>query len=230
MANIIVLERARLTRPLRLLDIACGQGRLRPYCAGMPDIHFTGLDISDSSLQFARERGYTDVVIANLRHGLPLANDAFEVVVCSYILEQLQSPDMLVDEVERVLVPGGLFLVGAPIRTWWNRLLRIYVVPLLNRKKRDVLAAGMGPVQFFTLESLKILLYHFRIENLRGYRFFSAGRWLALENRYWFYRINAAWGKRFPHWSSEIIAVARKRSRTMPVETASGGSGGTPQC
>ena len=196
--------------PLTLLDIGCGEGRLILY-GPFPDVKFSGIDVSQSSLETARKRGYAEVMQGNLADRLAGQDESFDIVVCSHILEHLPDPGKMVSEVMRVLRPGGLFILGVPICMWWTRLLRIHLVPLLVPKKRpELLASGFGHVVFFTLPSLRALLGNFQIEDIRGFRFFSAGRYLPLENWRWYYRLNTAWGKVFPRLTSEINVIARK--------------------
>lgn len=212
-AEFLAREFALSRRHLKLLDVACGQGRLILY-GPFPGLDFCGIDASRSSLATARERGYAHVVEGNVAHRLPFPGETFDVIVLSHILEHLSQPQTLVAEAFRMLRPGGLLVVGVPICLWWTRLLRIHLVPLLFPEKRpDVLAARSGHVQFFTLPALKNLLEPFRIEDIRGFRFFSAGRYLPLENWRWFYRLNAAWGKACPRLTSEVNVIARKPAR-----------------
>ncbi len=197
---------------LDLLDIACGEGRLILY-GPFPGIAFHGIDVRPTSLTQARDRGYKAVVQGNIVHGLPFPDRAFDIVVCSHILEHLEYPDQFVSEIERVLRPGGLLVVGVPICVWWTRLLRIHLVPRLNPEKRpEVLKKRFGHLHFFTLPSLKSLLLNFRIEDIRGFRFLSAGRYLPLEDWRWYYSLNAAWGRAFPRLTSEVNVIARKPS------------------
>ena len=210
-----VLREAQLGKqtrktPLTLLDIGCGEGRLILY-GPFPDVKFSGIDVSQSSLETARKRGYAEVMQGNLADRLAGQDESFDIVVCSHILEHLPDPGKMVSEVMRVLRPGGLFILGVPICMWWTRLLRIRLVPLLVPKKRpELLASGFGHVVFFTLPSLRALLGNFQIEDIRGFRFFSAGRYLPLENWRWYYRLNTAWGKVFPRLTSEVNVIARK--------------------
>jgi len=221
-AEFLGREIALSRRNLKLLDVACGQGRLILY-GPFPGLDFCGMDVSRSSLAEARERGYVQVVEGNVAQRLPFPDATFDVIVCSHILEHLSKPQNLVAELFRMLRPGGLLVVGVPICLWWTRVLRIHLVPLLLPEKRpEVLAARFGHVQFFTLPALKTLLRQFQIEDIRGFRFFSAGRYLPLENWRWYYRLNAAWGKACPRLTSEVNVIARKPAgtglRTPPPE------------
>lgn len=209
-AEFLAREITLSQRNRKLLDVACGQGRLILY-GPFPKLDFWGIDVSHSSLAEARERGYAQVVEGNVAQRLPFPDQAFDVIVLSHILEHLREPQNLVADAFRMLRPGGLLVVGVPICLWWTRLLRIHLVPLLFPAKRpEVLAARFGHVQFFTLPALKALLRQFQMEDIRGFRFFSAGRYLPLENWLWYYRLNAAWGKACPRLTSEVNVIARK--------------------
>jgi len=209
-AEFLKRELTSQRRQLQLLDVACGQGRLILY-GPFPGMKFVGADVSRSSLAEAIERGYAEVVEANVAHPLPFPDESFDVIVLSHILEHLAHPERLVSEAHRMLRPGGLLVVGVPICLWCTRLLRIHLLPLLLPSKRpEALAARFLHVQFFTLPALKHLLRQFRLEDVRGFRFFSAGRYLPLENWRWFYRLNAFWGQAFPRFTSEVNVIARK--------------------
>ena len=213
MAEFIRREAEPRKKPLKLLDIGCGEGRIILY-GPFPGVEFNGVDVRQSSLELARQRGYAHVVRGNLADTLSWKTAAFDVVICSHVLEHLQSPEKMVAEVSRVLKPGGLFIVGVPICVWLTRFLRVRLLPLLAPQKRpEVLTARFGHVTFFTLPSLQALLKDFQMEDVRGFRFLSAGRYLPLENWLWYYRLNAAWGRLCPRLTSEVNVVARKGSR-----------------
>ncbi|MBI1983631.1 MAG: methyltransferase domain-containing protein [Acidobacteria bacterium] len=212
MAEFIRRESVIRKKPLKLLDVGCGEGRLILY-GPFPEVKFTGIDVRPTSLEMCRERGYAKVTQANLTGALFSEDETYDIVVCSHVLEHLQSPEKMVGEVWRVLKPGGLFVVGVPICVWLTRFLRIHLLPLVAPEKRsELLAARFGHVTFFTLPSLKAVLKDFVIEDVRGFRFLSAGRYLPLENWHWYYRLNAAWGRLCPRMTSEINVVARKGS------------------
>lgn len=203
--------RAELGRKgtLQLLDVGCGIGKLRLACP-VEKIEFTGIDVRATSLEIARRNGYARLVQGNLVGALPFADASFDALVCSHVLEHLPNPENQVREIFRVLRPGGLFLMATPMSWWWNRWLRMHVLPfLVPGKKADVLAANYGHVTFFTMSSLKALLQDFVIEDIRGFRFFSS-RHLPLENWWWYYRMNTLWGKSFPRLTADVNVAARK--------------------
>lgn len=194
-----------------MLDVGCGDGNLALYLR-LADAELTAFDVSAANLERARQRGYDKVCQGDVRAGLPFPDQSFDIMVCSHVLEHLLEPRPLVKDIRRVLRPGGLLVAGVPMHTWWLRLLRVYVAPVfMPRKRRSRLNVAFGHVQFFTLPSLLDLLQDFCVEDVRGYRLFSAGRWLPLEDWYWYYRINLWWGKRFPNLTGEVNVVARNK-------------------
>ncbi len=215
MADFIQRELERKS-VVKLLDVGCGIGKLRRCCPS-PDINFTGIDARRSSLDAALGNGYRVVLQTNLVDGLPFREECFDVVVCSHVLEHLERPEALAQDVRRVLRPGGILILGVPMSWWWTRWLRIHALPLLVPKKRaEYLRSNLGHVHFFTLPSLKRLLADFQIEDIRGFRFFSS-RHLPLENWWWYYRLNRSWGRAFPRLTSEVNVVARKARKGTQV-------------
>ena len=205
-----ILAETQAKGPLRLLDVGCGKGKLILY-ARSPHVEFTGIDISGANLERARRAGYRHIKQGDVNERLPFADESFEIVVCHHVLEHLLAPERLIEELRRVLRRGGILIAGVPMHTWWVRLLRISVVPLvLPHARRSAAIASFGHVQFFTLPTFLALFREFQVEEVRGFKFFSGARHLPLENWHWYYRINIWWGKRFPNLSPEVNVVARK--------------------
>jgi len=96
---------------LRILDAGCGNGWLASLYRKGHTVH--GIDISDINLRKIRDMG-----IQPLKHDLdrelPLRDGAYDVVVCSEILEHILSPEHLLREVFRVLRPGGACVLTVP--------------------------------------------------------------------------------------------------------------------
>ncbi len=108
----------------RLLDLGCGEGRHSISAYLHSAIQVIGLDLGYSDLQTARGRlkdfpaaqsrgGFCQFVNGN-GHQLPFADNTFDQVVCSEVLEHIHDYPAVLNEINRVLKPGGLFAVSVP--------------------------------------------------------------------------------------------------------------------
>ncbi|HTK06771.1 MAG TPA: bifunctional 2-polyprenyl-6-hydroxyphenol methylase/3-demethylubiquinol 3-O-methyltransferase UbiG [Ktedonobacteraceae bacterium] len=92
-----------------------------------------GLDPSQGAIQTARsharqsglahhvsfEQGYAEA--------LPFATGSFSVIVCLDVLEHVNDLSATLNEISRVLAPGGLFIFDTINRTWLARLILIWI-------------------------------------------------------------------------------------------------------
>lgn len=113
------LVAARLTPDTRALDLGCGRGgvmeRLHPQAGFV-----AGLDFDLRSLR--EHRAPALARSSGLAEALPYADDAFDLVCCSWVLEHLADPARVFAEVARVLrrpepvegAPGGRFIFLTP--------------------------------------------------------------------------------------------------------------------
>jgi len=113
----------------RVLDVGCGEGR-HTHAAAMADVDAVGLDLDRERLAVARE-GFEETVadVAETTPGfvrgdavrLPFADETFDAVVCSEVLEHLPDYRRAIDELDRVLARGGHLAVSVP-RHWPERV------------------------------------------------------------------------------------------------------------
>lgn len=102
-------EVARL-RPQSVLDVGCGDGSfLFRYLDYKPSA-FQGIEASPSLKVQAEARGIK-VTAVDLNGLWPYADNTFEVVHCSQVIEHLHNTRLFVQELRRVLKPGGTALV-----------------------------------------------------------------------------------------------------------------------
>lgn len=106
-----------------LLDIACGTGRfLREVKANHPRLYVTGLDLSPHYLAVARRElaPWSRVrLVEAAAEAMPFADAEFDVVTCIYLFHELpvQIRRRVVDEVRRVLRPGGTLIFVDSLQT-----------------------------------------------------------------------------------------------------------------
>ena len=98
-----------------IFELAPGPGYLSIELAKMGNYHIIGLDISPTIVEIAqakaREAGVDiDFRLGNASH-MPLADDLFDFIVCSAAFKNFSEPVQALDEMFRVLKPGGKALI-----------------------------------------------------------------------------------------------------------------------
>ena len=116
----------------RVLDLGCGEGRhtIGAYIVG--EVDAVGVDLSLRDIKIARERAQPFVdennssnrglilSVANAM-ALPFADNSFDKVICSEVLEHIPDYQAVLEEIHRVLKPGGYFAASVP-RAWPERI------------------------------------------------------------------------------------------------------------
>lgn len=113
-----------LTSGDRVLDLGCGEGRhaIGVYLA--EDVESVGVDLSHEDIAIAQEKAqdFLDpqnpnksltLKVANAMD-LPFADDSFDKVICSEVLEHIPDYPGALREIYRVLKPGGVFAASVP--------------------------------------------------------------------------------------------------------------------
>jgi 2-polyprenyl-3-methyl-5-hydroxy-6-metoxy-1,4-benzoquinol methylase len=107
-----LLDLAGQRKPVgRLVDIGCGPGLLLNL-ARQRGYEVKGCDISPWATQYARDRGL-DVWTGDLASA-GYASKQFDVAIVNHTLEHVPAPRQFLEEVQRILAPEGVVLVGVP--------------------------------------------------------------------------------------------------------------------
>ncbi len=122
-------------RPARVLDLATGSGDLaaavQRACGSATSV--IGADFCAPMLRHARDRGLPSLIVADGMH-LPFADDSFDALTIGYGLRNMESWQGALQEMSRVLKPGGLLvildfslpsvpLIRGPYRWYLHRVL-----------------------------------------------------------------------------------------------------------
>jgi ubiquinone/menaquinone biosynthesis C-methylase UbiE len=107
---------ARRLRPgSDVLEVAPGPGFFAVELAQRDDFHITGLDISRTLVEIACENARNAGVQVDFRAGnasaMPFADESFDFVYCSAAFKNFSQPVRALDEMHRVLRPGGEAMV-----------------------------------------------------------------------------------------------------------------------
>lgn len=99
----------------RVLDIACGTGYGSKMLAQTAK-HVYGVDISEESIAYAKDwYGAPNLdFITGSAESIPLEDNSVDIVVSFETIEHIPDYRKFLDEVKRVLVPGGQFIVSTP--------------------------------------------------------------------------------------------------------------------
>jgi SAM-dependent methyltransferase len=92
-----------------LLDVGCGEMPFR--FALHPEIAYTGIDVEEA-LDFGMS-GHDSIKTFDGVH-IPFSDNSFDNILCTEVLEHAVDPVALVDEMRRVLKPGGTLVVTVP--------------------------------------------------------------------------------------------------------------------
>ena len=158
-------------RRLKVVDLGCGDGTCTQLsvdtCRSTPhaEVDIVGIDWSVAALSQARARHLPVVRASADRGGLPLASSSIDIVIMSELIEHLVDPDATLDEVLRVLTPGGSLLLSTPnLAAWYNRVLLMFGVQpaftevslrgIYGRPGEEV----VGHLRVFTRRALEQLL------------------------------------------------------------------------
>ncbi|MFE0100010.1 class I SAM-dependent methyltransferase [Streptomyces sp. NPDC059009] len=123
------------TGPAVVLDIGCGDGRAARTAAPLLAGHrVVGVDWSQDALRRAQAHLPYAIRGELTDGGLPFADGAADAVLFSEVIEHLVDPDSALDELRRVLRPGGHLMLSTPnLAAWYNRgLLLAGVQPVFS--------------------------------------------------------------------------------------------------
>ncbi|MFK0111937.1 class I SAM-dependent methyltransferase [Streptomyces sp. NPDC091217] len=198
--------------PATVLDIGCGDGSAGAAAARELSGHrVIGVDWSHDALRRAAFR-LPRVLRGELSGtGLPFATGSADAVLFSEVIEHLVDPDSALDELRRVLRPGGHLMLSTPnLASWYNRaLLPAGVQPVFSevslrrihgRPGREV----VGHLRLYTPRALRgfVTTSGFEVVSLAGAPFHGVPRPLRALDR-------AAC--RIPSLASILLVHARRR-------------------
>jgi len=93
----------------RVLDIGCGIGDFLKFRKNT-----VGVDVNPETVKYCQEQGH-DARLMEVDI-LPFDSSSFNSVVMDNVLEHIEDPEPILNEVKRVLIDGGCFVIGVPGR------------------------------------------------------------------------------------------------------------------
>jgi ubiquinone/menaquinone biosynthesis C-methylase UbiE len=149
-----LLEYVDLSAQANVLDLGCGTGRLLERLATkFPELRGTGLDLSPKMLQVARlsNRHHPRLIfIEGKAEALPFGDGQFDAVFNSISFLHYLEPKQVLQEVARVLTPGGRFYL-VDITTTKEQESQTFsisrqTIKFYSPQQREILGATAGLV------------------------------------------------------------------------------------
>jgi len=104
-----------LPRNLSVIDIGAGSC---PYKYLFNHCNYIAQDFGKLEDNQIQERmGYGNIDIYSEITAIPVENNSFDVVLCTEVIEHVPEPIKAVKEMGRILKPGGLLMLTAPLRS-----------------------------------------------------------------------------------------------------------------
>jgi SAM-dependent methyltransferase len=97
-----------------VLDVGCGSSHI---IGSLPE-GSVALDVLVNKLRFARRFAVPRVRASGF--ALPFASESFPCVLCSQVIEHVPMVPSMIDELCRVLAPGGRLVLGTPDYDRWE--------------------------------------------------------------------------------------------------------------
>ena len=103
-----------------VLDLGCGDGALTGLLA-MEGARVTGIDVEPKAIELAREMFLShglkgNFILQETAHFHGIGNSSFDFIVCADVIEHVQHPEIILEEIHRILKPTGMAVLTTPVR------------------------------------------------------------------------------------------------------------------
>ena len=132
----------------QILEVGCGDASFTT-CLAEYSQSVTAIDISERQIEENSGR-YPEIHFLqhDVAEPLPFANESFDVIWCSEVLEHLFAPDFALKEIFRVLTPRGRLLVTVPYHGGMKNVL------IALFKWNEHFTPSNPHIRFFTRDTL----------------------------------------------------------------------------
>jgi 2-polyprenyl-3-methyl-5-hydroxy-6-metoxy-1,4-benzoquinol methylase len=151
-------ESAGLTlRGKRVLDLGVGLGGLSAEVAHRGAL-LVGIEPGDAWRELAAKRVAAvgnGFILGAVGEQLPFAANSFDLIISLQVLEHVQNPRAVINEVFRVLKPGGyIYISYENYLSFWEPHYRVHWLPLLPKRLGAAYLKMLGRNPRFLFESV----------------------------------------------------------------------------
>jgi len=158
------IKRITTKEKIELLDIGAGRGEFNKAAASFPQVNCTGLEISEGSIQFAKEHG-VELYKKSLKELID-EGKTFDGICLNAVIEHVHEPSKFMTDISSLLRTGGALYIDCPNEpnlltmtgNFINRLLGQKAVYNLNPTWHPYCVYGFNP------KALRMLLNQNNIE------------------------------------------------------------------
>lgn len=130
----------------KVLDIGCAMGGFLDYLHAKSIKNLSGIDPTKEYVNYAKCKGHYDIKLGSAE-SIPFNNNSFDLLVMDQVLEHIVEPRKAFQEAKRVLVDGGLFYIGIPDASRYDKTYFFDFFWFLMREH----------IQHFDIEHMKLL-------------------------------------------------------------------------
>lgn len=110
----------------KVLDVGCGDGQKTiKFIRKIKSKDITGMDGVAGRLKAAKKRGVNKAFLTDIEKEWPLKNSSFDVVISNQVIEHLLNIDHFIQEVKRVLKPGGYCVISTENLASWHNIFAL---------------------------------------------------------------------------------------------------------
>lgn len=193
------------TRPRGiLLDVGCYDGQFISRVVDGDTV--VGLDVAHAALRQAAERDVR-AVRGQVEAGLPFGSNSFATVVAAEVIEHVFDTQAVVEELTRVLAPGGWLALTTPNLVALSGRAQLVLGRSPHNVEFDAGPGTSGHIRYFTFDTLEVLLRRAGLQPL--------GRWTNVAH-FSVLGSSELVGRLRPSLGHTLISVAKKPDADRP--------------
>ena len=168
-----LLARVNLQPQDRVLDVACGTGIVSRLAACQLGVtgRVMGIDLNRGMLEMASQHAPSGSITLHWLQGdveaLPLADGTFDVVCCQQSVQFFSDKARALQEMRRVLVPGGRFALNVSRSLAYNPYMRAFADALEHHVGPHAGRSMRAPCSFGDANVLRMLLSQAGFRDIR---------------------------------------------------------------